>query len=139
MTLTCTGARCRRESRKKRFHDAQPGTKYQDSRNSTPSLLGERAHVEKPKAIGPDHVHHEHDEDGAGNERKFQVALFSGSNRLVQAHGPKLGGRIKGATVYERLVGQAALDPLADIGECGGGDASPGTEEDNDDAFDVGL
>jgi hypothetical protein len=74
-----------------------------------------------------------------GMSARFQVALFSGSNRLVQAHGPKLGGRIKGATVYERLVGQAALDPLADIGKCGGGDASPGTEEDNDDAFDVGL
>src|SRR5579864_3395487 len=40
-----------RESRKKRFHDAHPGMKYGDSHNSTPSLFGERAHVEKPKAI----------------------------------------------------------------------------------------
>jgi hypothetical protein len=59
--------------------------------------------------------------------------------RLVEPHGPKLSCRIERTTVHESLVGQAALHPLANVGQRGRGDASPGAEEYDDDPFDVGL
>src|ERR1700740_619096 len=42
-----------------------------------PGIFDPRSHVQEPETVGPDHVHHEYDENGAGDEREFQVALLA--------------------------------------------------------------
>src|SRR5262252_2809322 len=52
--------------------DPYRGTPKIDVRAS----LCEGPHAEQAKAVGPDHVHHQHDKDGGRNQCETQVTLF---------------------------------------------------------------
>ena len=74
--------------------------------------LNNGPHVEQAKAIGPDHVHHQHHEDGGRDQGETQVTLLVPEVHEVHDRKARLNEGYRQHT-HEQLGGMRIL-----IGEC---------------------